>query len=712
MQILKLKVSNLENFKFIDNLDKTEWINFHIKENWITNIIIWPNWSWKTSILEIINQIIKIWIQNDYLYDKHILEKNFSQLSNFIKKLYKKHNWQKMSDPAFFIEKIKWFRNKKSKSITTINHKFQNLQKNIFYTNKKSEFYIKLFLTKKDIINLHFIQQNIDLINFYIKTFYNNKIQFLEADIDLIEFDNTIWLYWEFDFKNKKIIINEKNLSNYKKFILQYLRHYELLKIIFHIHNKYLLKFDKTLKLNEKEKTFYKKLNKFFYNNSKFDLKTKIFPELWNSFAILWAKRDFDWQFTYKSKYTDKELDIKTHKTNTKQILYWWLWYLLVRKKIRKIIRKYWIDNLYKNTFWKNLNNTFEKYLWIKLNIKYTNDKVEIFIDKKNYWLKKSANPTTETLQNKTFFKFDDLSSWEESFSLLILTIFGYDLYNWTMIIDEPELHLHPQSQLNFLKLLKEFEKKFKIQFIIATHSPVFISPENLKNTIRINKEQWFTQIYNCKQNISSQEYNLVHMLKYENISKIFFVDKIIMVEWETDLYFFNYYLNFLNQNNQVLKEKITNYEIIDIWWKWSFEKRKKLLSKFWIKSYYIWDWDNILDSNIYQEVYYYKKLLKKHYFKKYDIKHKTQTYWKLILYIKEQKPQLYKKLINKINQLYQKNIFLLKKWDLETYIWLEKKWLWPTVKFCQKDFYKWLKNKKFDEHRKELNKIFEKIFW
>jgi len=63
---------------------------------------------------------------------------------------------------------------------------------------------------------------------------------------------------------------------------------------------------------------------------------------------------------------------------------------------------------------------------------------------------------------------------------------------------------------------------------------------------------------------LSSDEASLVHLLKFENLSKIFFVNTIIMVEGETDAYFFEHYLRYLHTLPQ-WKHAITDYEIINI---------------------------------------------------------------------------------------------------------------------------------------------------
>jgi len=68
------------------------------------------------------------------------------------------------------------------------------------------------------------------------------------------------------------------------------------------------------------------------------------------------------------------------------------------------------------------------------------------------------------------------------------MSIYGYDLKNGLMIIDEPELHLHPQMQKKFIDMIDMFSEKFKIQFIIATHSPVMINEKNVSHVYRCTK--------------------------------------------------------------------------------------------------------------------------------------------------------------------------------------------------------------------------------
>ena len=44
------------------------------------------------------------------------------------------------------------------------------------------------------------------------------------------------------------------------------------------------------------------------------------------------------------------------------------------------------------------------------------------------------------------------------------------------LILDEPEIHLHPEWQLIFAELLVLLQKQFDLTLLINTHSPYFLS--------------------------------------------------------------------------------------------------------------------------------------------------------------------------------------------------------------------------------------------
>lgn len=143
--------------------------------------------------------------------------------------------------------------------------------------------------------------------------------------------------------------------------------------------------------------------------------------------------------------------------------------------------------------------------------------------------------------------------------------MYGNDLKEGFLIINEPELHLHPQIQKEIAQVFEHVSQNINSQFIFSTNSGLFINEGNITNVYRVYRnEQSESQIISPKIQVDYDDATLIHMLKFENLSKIFFVNKIILVEGDTDAYFFSFYLNYLKTLSE-WKSKISDYEVINI---------------------------------------------------------------------------------------------------------------------------------------------------
>jgi hypothetical protein len=143
--------------------------------------------------------------------------------------------------------------------------------------------------------------------------------------------------------------------------------------------------------------------------------------------------------------------------------------------------------------------------------------------------------------------------------------MYGNDLKEGFLIINEPELHLHPQIQKEIAQVFDHVSQNINSQFIFSTNSGLFINEGNITNVYRVYRnEQSESQIISPKIQVDYDDATLIHMLKFENLSKIFFVNKIILVEGDTDAYFFSFYLNYLKTLPE-WKSKISDYEVINI---------------------------------------------------------------------------------------------------------------------------------------------------
>ena len=77
--------------------------------------------------------------------------------------------------------------------------------------------------------------------------------------------------------------------------------------------------------------------------------------------------------------------------------------------------------------------------------------------------------------QKGEIFSIDELSTGEKTLLSKILYLYFKDIKNQIILIDEPELSLHPKWQNQVLKLYENFAKENNCQIIIATHSPHII---------------------------------------------------------------------------------------------------------------------------------------------------------------------------------------------------------------------------------------------
>ena len=636
------------SFPYVENLDDFDWMNFEKwEESLDMNILIWANGSGKSNFIEIINQFCRNLIL-DYTFDPNIIKnKNKSEYKNSIKHVSK----------------------------TTY-----KLSKHIKFQDKPSNIEVLLELSDYDFENIWFVCKNTKKINLIIEKYSNITYRFPHFSINHIKNEiKEIRLKAEFDEKKQEFIINKTELTPMEFFSLVCIQERELLYICMYIYNK-------------REK--------------------KYLDPSWNplksTFTILSSQRDLV-ERKYLNEFQDFDDYIfkKNEETNTNLE-----WYFKCLRKIRNIIKteiqinkktdqknEILVDEsrkfkLYQSDFWKQLTWLVEKFIHRTLSIDYI-----------QWWVNlQLKNSDWEPCY------FDDLWAWQQSLLLIIFAILWNDLNNGFVIIDEPELHIHPQLQKELALLFNQISDKYWTQFFLSTYSALFINEENITNVYRFSKNNWWTKVFTPYIKIASDDAKLVHLLRFENLSKIFFVNKIIMVEWESDLYFFSHYLKRLQ--TQPWREFITwTYEIININWKWSYKSWHKFLNKFWIDNYFIWDWDNTVDYWFFtpKELWKYYQLANKHI--KNDKWISWDYYNRLVFTIKKFYPQKYHRIIDGIEDLYKDNVYILKLWAIESYPRLERKWLQYMVNFCNYDFEHRLVNPDTNEQRKELFDIFWNIF-
>lgn len=111
------------------------------------------------------------------------------------------------------------------------------------------------------------------------------------------------------------------------------------------------------------------------------------------------------------------------------------------------------------------LENRFQK-IYSKLQNVCTGNMVQQKSGQMGYQL----NNTDKSISVK------NLSTGLKTFVILkTLLLNGAIEENGTIILDEPEIHLHPEWQLQFAELIVLLSKEFRINILLNTHSPYFL---------------------------------------------------------------------------------------------------------------------------------------------------------------------------------------------------------------------------------------------
>lgn len=194
------------------------------------------------------------------------------------------------------------------------------------------------------------------------------------------------------------------------------------------------------------------------------------------------------------------------------------------------------------------------------------------------------------TKEGKEFY-INQASSGEKEIINFLLGVFAFNLNNGIIIIDEPELHLHPRWQNILLDLFIELSTLTKNQFILSTHSPTFINDKSFNHIFRIHKdENNVSQEITLKDCESFNLRDILHIVNSTNNEKIFFAEIVILVEGITDRLVFQ---KILNEHIETINAtKIV--EIIEIKGKSNVEIFRKFLSSLQIPTFFISDLDYV----------------------------------------------------------------------------------------------------------------------
>ena len=179
------------------------------------------------------------------------------------------------------------------------------------------------------------------------------------------------------------------------------------------------------------------------------------------------------------------------------------------------------------NNYIRLNNGSLDKNDYLNTQIFYKESELNIFSDqteKNNYFLsliKKiingnfSINPKDEIVfkKNEKEFEYSNIATGIKSFGVLQLLLQKGKLNsNTLLIIDEPEVHLHPIWQVKYAEILVRLSKEFAIPIVLTSHSPYFI--EALEAFTKKHNYESSTNFYFAKKNENGLTSKIIDVTK------------------------------------------------------------------------------------------------------------------------------------------------------------------------------------------------------
>jgi putative ATP-dependent endonuclease of OLD family len=210
-------------------------------------------------------------------------------------------------------------------------------------------------------------------------------------------------------------------------------------------------------------------------------------------------------------------------------------------------------------------------------------------------WQLESVNPIKNKYDVRlskqgSSFLVGSASSGERELLTYLFAIFALNVRDALIIVDEPELHLHPKWQRILLDLFVHLSARTGNQFLLATHSPVFVSPDSIQYVSRVFSSDQKSRIERLNSQLLPELRHLLNIVNSQNNERLFFADEVVLVEGLSDRIFFEALLN----KRQWLASPSKIIEVISVGGKGFFDAYSRMLEACRIPFFIIADLDYI----------------------------------------------------------------------------------------------------------------------
>jgi predicted ATPase len=212
-------------------------------------------------------------------------------------------------------------------------------------------------------------------------------------------------------------------------------------------------------------------------------------------------------------------------------------------------------------------------YSWNLETINYRNNEYDVGLTKQN-----------------TKFMAGFASSGEKELLTYVFAIYALKVRDALIVVDEPELHLHPRWQKSLLQMFERLSASTGNQFLLATHSAVFISPSSIQYVSRVYSDSQQSRIVRLNQSDLPNSKHFFNVVNSQNNEKLFFADTVVLVEGMHDRMMFE---KLLERRAKAALPKLT-VEVISVGGKGLFPAYLKLLAACKINALIVADLDYI----------------------------------------------------------------------------------------------------------------------
>lgn len=222
-------------------------------------------------------------------------------------------------------------------------------------------------------------------------------------------------------------------------------------------------------------------------------------------------------------------------------------------------------------------------------------------------WSLESINPLRNEYdislkKQSSSFRVNSASSGERELLTYMFAIFALNVRDALIVVDEPELHLHPKWQQTLLRLFVQLSAKTGNQFLLATHSPTFVSPDSIQYVSRVYSHDQKSRVVRLNSAALPDNRHLFNIVNSQNNERLFFADKVVLVEGLSDRILFERVLD-LHGRAEAGRPTV---EVVPVGGKGLFESYKSVLASCNIEHTLIADQDYLeqIGSNAIKELF------------------------------------------------------------------------------------------------------------